>query len=177
MDPTIEKYSIFLTKIIIRIISNRERLENINEILLSNPDFYLSTEELLKICISEHILTNENIQQIFQEISPIDLNSDLYSQYMNLYAHDSDLQHKMEQKMILNIFDYILHFNHRNVINEHLRYLLHGFKSLSIHKAQVLLEKDLTVLKLLFKNRQKQTRLTIADVNRYLDSYPIPCRL
>ncbi|CAF1565464.1 unnamed protein product, partial [Rotaria sp. Silwood1] len=60
LDPIIEKYSIFLTTIIIRIISNKERFENVNEILLSNTDYYLSTEEVLKICAYEQILdTND----------------------------------------------------------------------------------------------------------------------
>ncbi|CAF4976913.1 unnamed protein product, partial [Rotaria sp. Silwood1] len=244
LDPIIEKYSIFLTTIIIRIISNKERFEKVNEILLSNMDYYLSTEEVLKICAYEQILTYDNIQYICQEIfstkqildtndqshdqqkSSIDIsieniqeqpnkNSlalnidqqntdrrseevnisrvtrldlqetsltlqsilDCYTRNISMYTHDSVLRHKIEQTIIITIFDYILHFNHRTMINEQLRKLFNGFKPLAIYKAQLLIEKELIVIKLLLNIRKQQASLTIDDLNRYLESYPIPCRL
>ncbi|CAF3346668.1 unnamed protein product [Rotaria sp. Silwood2] len=244
LDPIIEKYSIFLTTIIIRIISNKERFEKVNEILLSNSDYYLSTEEVLKICAYEQILTYDNIQYICQEIFPtkqisdindqshhsqklsIDMSAeniqeqsneksltlninqhdndrkseginnssvtrldshetsitlqsifDCYTRNMSMYTHDSVLRHKMEQTVIITIFDYILHFNHRTMINEQLRQLFNGFKPLAFYKAQLLIEKEIIVIKLLLNIRKQQAPLTIHDLNRYLESYQIPCRL
>ncbi|CAF4969655.1 unnamed protein product, partial [Rotaria sp. Silwood1] len=158
-------------------------------------DYYLSTEEVLKICAYEQILTYDNIQYICQEIfstkqildtndqshdqqkSSIDIsieniqeqpnkNSlalnidqqntdrrseevnisrvtrldlqetsltlqsilDCYTRNISMYTHDSVLRHKIEQTIIITIFDYILHFNHRTMINEQLRKLFNGFK-------------------------------------------------
>ncbi len=209
LDPIIEKYSIFLTIIILRIISNKERFSTINEILLSNPNHYLSTEEVLKICLHEQILSHDDILHICQETFPSDiheqhnqksfspnnnyrsegrLNSeetdstlwsipDCYTQTMAMYTHDSVRQKKLEQIIILSIFDYILHFNHRILINEQLRQLFSIFKPLAIYKSQLLIEKEIIIIKLLLKTRKKQIGLTIHDLNRYLESYPIPCRL
>ncbi|CAF1558346.1 unnamed protein product, partial [Rotaria sp. Silwood1] len=42
---------------------------------------------------------------------------------------------------------------------------------------QLLIEKQLIVIKLLLNIRKQQALLTIDDLNRYLESYPIPCRL
>ncbi|CAF1625727.1 unnamed protein product [Rotaria magnacalcarata] len=196
LDPVIEKYSIFLTTIIIRIISKKERFEQVNEILLSNSDYYVSTEEVLKICADEQILTHDNIQQICHDIFPTiktpDANisvagSDLqgtsstvvcYTQHISMYTYDSVLRNKIEQTVILTIFDYILHFNHRTAVNEQLRQLFYRLKPLAFYKAQLVIEKELTMIKLLLKIRKKQTPpLRIHDLNRYLESYPIPCRL
>ncbi|CAF4055424.1 unnamed protein product, partial [Rotaria sp. Silwood1] len=93
-----------------------------------------------------------------------------------MYTHDSVLRHKIEQTIIITIFDYILHFNHRTMINEQLRKLFNGFKPLAVYKAQLLIEKELIVIKLLLNIRKQQALLTIDDLNRYLESYPIPCR-
>ena len=83
-----------------------------------------------------------------------------------------------EQTVILTIFDYILHFNHRTTVNEQLRQLFYRFKPLAFYKAQLVIEKELTMIKLLLKIRKKQTPpLRVHDLNRYLESYPIPCRL
>ncbi|CAF4553692.1 unnamed protein product [Rotaria socialis] len=196
LDPAIEKYSIFLTTIIIRIISRKERFEQINEILLSNSDYYVSTEEVLKICADEQILTHDNIQQICHDIFPtiktLDTNisvagSDLqdtsstavcYTRHISMYTDDSVLRNKIEQTVILTIFDYILHFNHRTTVNEQLRQLFYRFKPVAFYKAQLVIEKELAMIKLLLKIRKKQTPpLSIHDLNRYLESYPIPCRL
>ncbi|CAF5141149.1 unnamed protein product, partial [Rotaria sp. Silwood1] len=171
LEPIIEKYSIFLKTIIIRIISNKEHCEKVNEILLSNTDYYLSTEEVLKICAYEQIL-DINDQLHHQQKSSIDISVentkeesnkkslilnineqdadrksagvnlsrmtrldlretsltlqsifDCYTLSMSMYTHDSVLRHKIEQTIIITIFDYILHFNHRTMINEQLRKL------------------------------------------------------
>lgn len=146
IDPVIEKYSTFLTTIILRILSKRERFDKINEILLFNSEDYLSVEEVLKVCIQEKLLTHDNIE--------IKDNTTLES-----------------------LFDYILHLNHQTTINEQIRQLFSGFKPLAIYKAQLLIEKELNVIKLLLRRRKKQAPLTVLDLNRYLEAYPIPCRL
>ncbi len=102
---------------------------------------------------------------------------DCYTRNMAMYAHDSILQQKMEQTIILSIFDCILHFNHRIITNEQLRQLFGTFKPLAIYKAQLLIEKEMLIVKLLLNKRRKQAILTIHDLNRFLESYPIPCRL
>lgn len=94
-----------------------------------------------------------------------------------MYADDSILQKKLEQTFILAIFDYILCFNHQTIINKQLQQLFKIFKPLSIYTAQLLIEKEISIIKLLLKTRQQQRKLTINDLNRYLQSYPIPCRL
>ena len=243
-----------------------------NEIILSNPDSYLSINEVLKICVYEQILMYEGIEHICQEIdstfkpsetidefqhhdtSPTDyslgsiqerfsekslvlnidqyddnhtdinksnlVNSkiydynrsffdhliltticlgirfilerksnlqetsitvqsifDCYTRCMSMYNHDSILQHQIEQRFLLIIFDYILHFNHRTIINAQLQQLLGRFKPVAFYKAQLLMEKEMKIIKLLLKIRQKRAILKIDDLNRYLQSYPIPCRL
>ncbi|UJR31391.1 hypothetical protein I4U23_018885 [Adineta vaga] len=220
LDPIIEKYSIFLTIIIVRIISNKDRFSTINEILLSNLEHYLSIEEILKICAYEKILSQNDILRICQETfstlqtsehSPqsddkqrlsqkslttstnthvidsisedINFNSvsksisDCYKRNITAYSYDPLLQQKMKKTIVLALFDYLLHFNHRVSINGYLRQLFSAFKPQSIHRAQLLIEKDLTLVKLLLKTRKQQTKLHINDLNRYLESYPIPCRL
>jgi hypothetical protein len=96
---------------------------------------------------------------------------------MAMYTHDSILQNKLEQKFIISIFDYILHFNHQTIINRQLRQLFRVFKPLAIYSSQLLIEKEMFIIKLLLKTRKQQTGLKIHDLNRYLESYPIPCRL
>ncbi len=213
LDPIIEKYSIFLTIIILRIISNKERFSTINETLLSNPEQYLSIEEVLKICIHEHILSHDDILRICRETFPTDINdrqissidsslenihkksfvreseerlnsneTDIplwycYIQNMDMYAHDSIRQKQLEQTFIIAIFDYILYFNHQTIINGQLRRLFKVFTPLSMYTAQLLIEKEMSIIQLLLKARKQQSKLTIHDLNRYLQSYPIPCRL
>ncbi|CAF1561008.1 unnamed protein product [Adineta steineri] len=204
LDPIIEKYSIFLTTIIIRMISNKERFSTINEILLLNLDDYLSTEEVLKICAYEQIISHDDILHICQETFPIIPTSntneqsqpsrkslsvneetdislwsipDCYTRNITMYSHDPILQQKLNQTILLTIFDYILHFNHRITTNKYLRQLFNEFKPLAYYKAQLIIEKEITVIKLLLKTRQKQTTLNMHDLNRYLELYPIPCRL
>ncbi|CAF1148475.1 unnamed protein product [Rotaria sp. Silwood1] len=46
-----------------------------------------------------------------------------------------------------------------------------------ISNTQLLIEKELIVIKLLLNIRKQQASLTVDDLNRYLESYPIPCRL
>jgi hypothetical protein len=203
LDPIIEKYSIFLTIIILRILSNKERFSTINEILLSNPDHYLSTEEVLKVCMHEQLLSHDDLLRICRETfsitptSEIDSTSglntnhnserefdsevsgvspwlDCYTRNMSMYTDDSILQ----KKVILAIFDYILHFNHRVLITGQLQKLFNVFKPLPIYTAQLLIEKEMITIKLLLKTRKDQSgKLTIDDLNRYLEFYPIPCRL
>ena len=80
--------------------------------------------------------------------------------------------------MILSIFDSILYFNHQIFLNKQIKHLFNKFKPLSIYTAQLLIEKELTIIQLLLKIRKKQNnRLIIDDLNRYFHSYPIPCRL
>ncbi|CAF1261150.1 unnamed protein product [Adineta steineri] len=204
LDPIIEKYSIFLTTIIIRMISNKGRFSAINEILIFNLDDYLSTEEVLKICAYEQIISHDDILHICQETFPIIQTSntneqsqpsrkslsinegtdislwsipDCYTRNITMYSHDPILQQKLNQTILLTIFDYILHFNHRITTNKYLRQLFNEFKPLAYYKAQLLIEKEITIIKLLLKTRQKQTTLNIHDLNRYLELYPIPCRL
>ncbi|CAF5047461.1 unnamed protein product [Rotaria sp. Silwood1] len=88
---------------------------------------------------------------------------------MSMYTHDSVLRRKIKQTIIITIFD--------SILNEQLRKLFNGFKSLAVYKAQLLIEKELIVIKLLLNISKQQALLTIDDLNRYLESYPIPCRL
>lgn len=97
---------------------------------------------------------------------------------MRVYSNDLNLQKQFEEIFILNIFDYILWFNHQSIINKKLQQLFRIFKPLSIYTAQLLIEKEIFIIKLLLKTRRKQQKkLTIDDLNRYLQTYPIPCRL
>lgn len=201
----IEKYSIFLTTILVRILSDKERFSSVNEILLSNPNDYLSLEEVLKISLHEHILSHEDLLRIYQEIFPtsthekspdrfsrtsddsmekesnlddstLELSSFLRN--ISLYNTDSIDRKKMEEKLFLAVFDCLLHFNHCTFINGQLQQLFDVFKPLSIYTAQRLIEKETSIVKLLLKTRQSQSgKLTSDDLNRYLQSYPIPCRL
>jgi hypothetical protein len=66
-----------------RIISNKERFSTINEILLSNPDHYLSTEEVLNICAYEQILSHGDILRICREAFPTTQISDTNDQFQN----------------------------------------------------------------------------------------------
>ena len=140
---------------------------------------YLSTDEILQICTYEQILSHDDIRQICRESFPSDTNQssmsipDCYTQNLAKYSHDPNLQ----QKVILAIFDYILHFNHQNKINGQLQQLFSIFKPLAISKAQLLIEKEMIIIKLLLKTRKQQSSLTIQDLHKYLESYPIPCRL
>lgn len=80
--------------------------------------------------------------------------------------------------MSLGLLDHILHFSHRSETNRRLRQLFDTFRPLAIYKAQLLVEKEITIVKLLLlARRRQQDDLTINDLNRYLDPYPIPCRL
>jgi hypothetical protein len=104
--------------------------------------------------------------------------SDCYTRSIAMYIHDSVLQQKIERLVVLAIFDRILHFNHRTIINRQLRQLLGAFQPLSIYRGQLSIEKEMIIIKLLLKTRKHhQTLLTNLDLNRYLESYPIPCRL
>ena len=215
LEPMIEKYSIFLTTILLRVLSNKERFSSVNELLLSNPDRYLSLEEVLKISIYEHMLSHDDLVRICREIfpasdplSPLETNPDesspssseldtddqidpeastlpfrsslpdCYTRHMALYDDDSIDRQKIEAKLFLAVFDCLLYFNHRTFINGQFQQLFDVFKPLSIYTAQLLIEKELFIVKLLLKTRQAQTgKLTIDDLNRYLESSPIPCRL
>ncbi|CAF1326059.1 unnamed protein product [Rotaria sp. Silwood1] len=186
LDPIIEKYSIFLTTIIIRIISNKELLkicayeqkldtndqshrqqESSIDISVGNADRKSAGVNLSRMTILDLRETSLTLQSIF----------DCYTLSMSMYTHNSVLRHKIEQTIIITIFDYILHFNHRTMINEQLRKLFNGFKPLAVYKVQLLIEKELIVIKLLLNIRKQQALLTIDDLNIYLESYPIPCRL
>ena len=168
---------------ILRIISNKERFSPVNEILLSNPDHYLSTEEVLKICIHEQILSYNDLLRICRETFPTTPMPNLHSQDSNatspLSIFDCYTQNMSDsKKVILAIFDCILHFNHQSLINGQLQKLFNVFKPLSIYTAQLLIEKEMMIIKLLFQTRKNQSeKLTINDLNRYLEFYPIPCRL
>lgn len=208
LDPIIEKYSIFLTIILIRIISNQDRFSTVNEILLSDPEYYLSVEEVWKICIYEKAVSHDDALRICQEIFPnsqttdgkevpengqissTDSSSqsnqasptewsvpDCYNQHIASYSGDVIFQTKLNKTMFLAIFDYLLHLNHRVTINGYLQQLFHSFKPITIHKAQLLVEKEITIIKLLLHTHPQQVKLDINDLNRYLISYPIPCRL
>lgn len=96
---------------------------------------------------------------------------------MFLYKNDSVHRNKMEQSIVLAVFDYILHYNHRSMVNEQLRQLFHGLRPLAMYKAQLLIEKEMIIIKLLLKIRKKRALLTTNDLHKYLESYPIPCRL
>ncbi|CAF3460547.1 unnamed protein product, partial [Rotaria sp. Silwood2] len=63
------------------------------------------------------------------------------------------------------------------MINEQLRQLLNGFKPFTFYKVQLLIEKKIIVIKLLLNIRKQQAPLTIHDLDSYLESYTIPCRL
>ncbi|CAF0923040.1 unnamed protein product [Adineta ricciae] len=208
LDPIIEKYSVFLTINLIKIISNKDRFSTVNEILLSDPEHYLLVEEVWKICVYEKFLSYDDALRICQEtflnsptttanelsengqIPSIDSSSrpnetsstkwsvlDCYNQHIARYSDDAILQAKLNRAMFLAIFDYLLHLNHRVTINGYLQQLFHSFKPITIHNAQLLIEKEMTIIKLLLHTRQQQTKLNINDLNRYLASYPIPCRL
>ncbi|CAF5128650.1 unnamed protein product, partial [Rotaria sp. Silwood1] len=64
------------------IILNKERFEKVNEILLSNRDYYLSTEEVLKICAYEQIL-NTNDQSHHQQKTSIDISVENIQEQFN----------------------------------------------------------------------------------------------
>ncbi|CAF0920812.1 unnamed protein product [Adineta ricciae] len=208
LDPIIEKYSVFLTINLIKIISNKDRFSTVNEILLSDPEHYLSVEEVWKICVYEKLLSYDDALRICQETFPnsqttnanelsengqipsIDSSSQLnktsptewsvldsYNQHIARYSDDAILQAKLNRTMFLAIFDYLLHLNHRVTINGYLQQLFHSFKPITIHNAQLLIEKEMAIIKLLLHTRQQQVKLNINDLNRYLESYPIPCRL
>ena len=217
LEPMIEKYSIFLTTILVRLLSNKERFSSINQILLSNPDDYLSLEEILKISLHEHILSHEDLLRICQEVFPtsnptsahekspdqfsrtssdtddpmgkeLDLETsafafplslpDCYTRNMSMYNNDSIDRRKVEEKLFLAVFDCLLHFNHRAFINGQLQQFFDAFKPLSIYSAQLLIEKEMSIVKLLLETRKVQSgKLILYDLNRYLQFYPIPCRL
>ncbi|CAF4976636.1 unnamed protein product, partial [Rotaria sp. Silwood1] len=60
---------------------------------------------------------------------------------MSMYTHDSVLRRKIKQTIIITIFD--------SILNEQLRKLFNGFKPLAVYKAQLLIEKELIIIKLL----------------------------
>lgn len=198
LDPTIEKYSKFLTMILLQILSHRERVSSVIELLLNNFEHYLSVDEVFRICTDVQILSSDDVQRVCAEIfsnnptgeehqwrftSTCDalLDTDLvlesildcYNKNRSKYIDDVHLQ----RSLMLTIFDFILHFNHRSAVSEQLRGLLSSFKPLAIYKAQLLIEKETPIVQLLLKSRQQQRTLTMDDLNRYLEFYPIPCRL
>jgi hypothetical protein len=157
----------------------------------------LTYDDILQICResfpsdtseqSQHKQIDSNRNSLTQNIDQVNRTSetnislssipDCYTRNMRMYTHDPILQQKLEQTVILAIFDYILLFNHRNIINGQLQQLLSTFKPLLIYKAQLLIEKEMIIVKLLLKTRKQQSPLTIENLNKYLESYPIPCRL
>ena len=101
LDPVIEKYSIFLTTILMRILSKRECFASVNELLLSNPDDYLSTDEVLKICAYEQILSNDDISRICREVFPtmptLDA-KDQYQQGKQIPSMNSSLSNRQDRR-------------------------------------------------------------------------------
>ncbi|CAF2943241.1 unnamed protein product [Rotaria sp. Silwood2] len=50
-------------------------------------------------------------------------------------------------------------------------------EEMNITRIQLLIEKKIIVIKLLLNIRKQQAPLTIHDLDSYLESYTIPCRL
>ena len=67
LDPTIEKYSKFLTMILLQILSNRERVSSVIELLLNNFEHYLSVDEVFRICTDVQILSVDDVQRVCAE--------------------------------------------------------------------------------------------------------------
>lgn len=179
LDPIIEKYSSFLTTCLLRILSFRQRFSPVNQILLSNPTMYLSIDELLRLAQSEQILSSQYVQRICYETFSIESDdNDCYQQNIRMFTNNPDQQKYYEQLMILNLFDRILHLNYQTKIHKQLRKCFRLFKPLSIYTSQLIIEKELSIIELLLRTRKNLfQRLTINDLNKYIQVYPIPCRL
>ena len=254
LDPTIEKYSVFLTTILLRIVSNRKRYFAVDESVVTNFDQYLAVDEVMKICAREHLLSHEDFQRLCRDAFPkameigqvssthqpilaiessmtttgdepdrnsfvardpqlsiagdthraslgrnvhagrstdafdryaakrLDLKgsseaqeslADCYQQNTDKYAPDSVIQ----RTVILGIFECLLHFNHRSHLNGQLKQYLRAFKPMTIYRAQSVIATEVTIVTLLLKLRTQLRSLTIEDLDRYLSSHPIACRL
>ncbi|CAF1400158.1 unnamed protein product, partial [Didymodactylos carnosus] len=67
LDPMIKKFSLFMTSIMIRIISKKDAFNPVIETLLNNSNDYLSAGEVLEACEREQILPLTEINRICQE--------------------------------------------------------------------------------------------------------------
>ena len=247
LDPTIDKYSVFLTTILLRIVSNRKRCFAVDKSVVTEFDQYLALDEVLKICAREQLLSHEDCQRLcrdaafliaketehvpstHQPLRPIESGltmigdeldrhsfvandiqrgslerhvhadrstddfdrsaakrheskgsrealeslTDCYEQNTAKYAADAAIQ----RTMILGIFECLLHFNHRSHLNGQLKRYLRTFKPMAAYRAQSVIATEVTIVTLLLKLRSRLRSLTIDDLDRYLSSYPIACRL
>ena len=152
LDPIIDKYSRLLTTIILELVSKFDRLSSINESLLMNFDEFFTVDELLQICRDEKLVVDQE-------------------------NFDKESNSVVEHQRMLTIFDHLLHFNHRTMIEQELKRLIETFKPTSIFKAQILVEKETKIIDILIKARRHYRLFTERDLHRYLEFYPIPCRL
>ena len=179
------------------LLSNPDQYLSTEEVLkICLHEQILSHDDLLRICRETFLtptLDQSNRKSLHfntdrrseEESNPEDSTTtfwssaiDCYSQNISIYIHDSTLRKRLDGKVLLSIFDGILHFNHRTLINGQLEHLFNVFKPLAIYTAQLLIEKEMIIIRLLLKTRKEQQgKLTIEDLNRYLEAYPIPCRL
>lgn len=179
LDPTIDKYSNFLTTCLLRILSSKQRFSSVNQILLNNPTMYLSIEELLQLSQIEQILSSNDIHRICQQTFSIESDDDnCYQRNIRMFANNPHQQKYYEQLMILNLFDQILHLNSQIKITKQLRKCFRLFKPMSIYTSQLIIEKEFSNIELLLRIRKNLLkRLTIDDLNKLIRFYPIPCRL
>jgi hypothetical protein len=85
IENIVDKYSLFLTRILIEILTKRQRLSTICELILSKYERYIRVDELVRICMEQPWLTSNIIQSICQSIGMSfihDFHLDTYSRYV-----------------------------------------------------------------------------------------------